>query len=124
MNSKNKTVLFPVKLLRPISNFLESEIVRLKKTKKSLEKSDTFQDESRQTQNSLEADVDEQVGHLHSEVKANFLQKQIVSMKRALARIRHGKYGICEVCHKMIDTDRLAVKPDATVCVNCEKDKD
>lgn len=117
-------VSFPQRLVKPIAKFLEEEIKRLAKTKGNLEKDDPFRDQERDKQNSVESDVDEQVGHLHTEVKANFIKKQIISMKRALARIRHGKYGICEVCHKMIDTDRLAVKPDATICVKCERDRE
>jgi len=33
-----------------------------------------------------------------------------------------GKYGICDKCGEMIDTDRLAVRPEATVCMTCEKE--
>lgn len=123
-DKKTKAVSFPSKLLKPIAHFLEEELTRLRKTKKSIEKDDPFKDEERDEDNSLESDVDEQLGHFHTEVKASFLNKQMVSVRRALSRIRRGKYGVCEVCHKMIDTDRLAIKPDATVCVKCEKDKE
>ena len=121
---KNKPVSFPQKFLSPIAKFLEDEIKRLSKTKKSIEKDDPFKEEDRGDNNSLESDVDEQVGHLHTEVKANFVSRQIVQMRKALSRLRKGKYGVCEVCHGMIDTDRLAIKPDATICVKCEREKE
>lgn len=124
MSKKNKKTTFPSILINPIKRFLEKEIVKLNKTKKSLEIGDPFSDMDRTSQNSLEEDVDEQVGHLHSEVKIKFLSRQIVQVRKALSRIKLGKFGVCEKCSKMIDTDRLAIKPDATICVKCEKDKE
>lgn len=124
MSKKNEKVSFPLALITPIKNFLEKEIDKLKKTKKSLEKGDPFLDTDRANQNSLEEDVDEQVGHLETEIKVKFLSRQIVQMRKALSRLKIGRFGVCEKCNKMIDTDRLAIKPDATICVKCEKDKE
>jgi len=124
MNNNKERLSFPAKLLKPIGRFLEEEIRKLTKTKKSVENDDPFLDIDRDKQNSVEAEVDEQVGRLHSEVKSKFINRQIVQMKRALSRVRKGNYGICETCHQMIDTDRLAIKPDATVCVKCERAKE
>jgi len=124
MTNKDNKVVFPAKFLVPIKSFLEKEIKKLKKTQDSLEEGDPFSDIDRASQNSLEEDVDEQVGHLHSEVKVKFLLRQIIQIRKALARIKVGKYGVCESCGKMIDTDRLAVKPDATICVECERNKE
>lgn len=124
MKNKKAYKLFPAKFLEPIGHFLEEEIRKLSRTKKSVESGDPFLDIDRDKQNSVEAEVDEQVGRLHSEVKSKFMNRQIVQMKRALSRVKKGNYGICEVCHKMIDTDRLAIKPDATICVKCERAKE
>ena len=30
-------------------------------------------------------------------------------------------YGICEDCGKAIETERLEVKPDATLCLTCQQ---
>ena len=38
----------------------------------------------------------------------------------ALRSIEKGKYGICERCGKDIDPERLEVRPDATLCINCQ----
>ncbi|MBU1089058.1 TraR/DksA C4-type zinc finger protein [Patescibacteria group bacterium] len=124
-NKKNRLdiVKFPVVLLSPIKKFLEKEIEKLRKRKDEMEKDDPFRDESRTSNNSLEEDLDEQLGHFESEVKVKFLLKQMIQFRKALSRLRIGKYGICEGCAKMIDTDRLAIKPEATFCIKCEKER-
>jgi RNA polymerase-binding transcription factor DksA len=127
MNSEEKptdSIKFPGKLLAPIKRFLESEIVRLKRREKDMKQSDPFMDGSRTTENSIEEDVDEQVGHFETVVKANFIKKQIIQVRKALTLLKIGKYGTCEKCGKMIDTDRLAIKPDTTVCIKCEKESE
>ena len=98
---KNNILSLPKKLLNPIKLFLEKEIVKMKRTEKTL-KGDNF-------------DV---------EVKAKFMKKQIVQLRKALTMIKMGKYGICESCGKMIDTDRLAVQPDSTICIKCERERE
>lgn len=114
----------PSRLLLPIKTFLESEIIKWKRTEKDIKKSDPFSDSNRLMQNSVEEDVDEQVGHFESEVKVSFVKKQLVQLRKALTMIKVGKYGICEKCGKMIDTDRLAVKPEVTICINCAVDRE
>ena len=41
-----------------------------------------------------------------------------------MSRIKIGKYGLCERCAKFIDTDRLMILPESTLCVVCEKLKE
>jgi RNA polymerase-binding transcription factor DksA len=127
MKNKNldKTkISFPQRLISPIKHFLESELLKSKRAKKNLKKEDPFSDEKRVLENSFEEDLDEQIGHFETEVKAKFLNKRIVQLRKALTRIKLGKYGLCESCTKMIDTDRLAINPSATTCVKCEKEKE
>jgi len=120
---KDKTKI-PAKFLTPIKNFLERELLKLKRTKNNLKKGDPFMDINRTSDNSLESDVDEQIGHFDTEVKVKFLSRQIIQLRKALTRIKIGKYGVCERCGKLIDTDRLAVNPEATTCVKCEKESE
>jgi DnaK suppressor protein len=103
---------------------LETELLKLKRTKKNLKESDPFTDENRTLENSVEEDLDEQIGHFDNEIKARFLNKRIVQLRKALTRIKIGKYGMCESCGRMIDTERLAINPEATTCVKCEKEKE
>jgi RNA polymerase-binding transcription factor DksA len=120
-DEKKTSVKIPMSLLTPIKNFLEGEIVKWKRTEKKIKKNDPFRDETRGLHNSDEEDVDEQIGHFEAEVKASFVKIKLVQLRKALTSIKIGKYGICESCGKMIDTDRLAANPDATVCIDCGK---
>ncbi|MFA7675892.1 MAG: TraR/DksA C4-type zinc finger protein [Candidatus Shapirobacteria bacterium] len=123
---KNKSAIlnFPRQLLSPIKLFLEKELVKSKRIKKQLKKNDPFLVGDRTNENSFEDDLDEQIGHFDNEIKTRFLSKQIVQFRKALTRMKIGKYGICEKCGKMIDTDRLAVKPEATDCIKCSKERE
>lgn len=112
------------RLLDSIKMFLESELLKLKRTQKDLKQSDPFSDGARVNENSLEEDLDEQINHFDNEVKVHFLAKRIVQLRKALTRMKLGKYGICEVCGKLIDTERLSINPEATTCVKCEKEKE
>lgn len=112
----------PGKLLEPIKRFLEVELVKLKKEEKKIKENDPFKDNYRTLRNSVEDDLDEQIGHFDSEIKVNFVKKRIVQLRKALTFMKVGKYGICEKCGKMIDTDRLAISPESTVCVRCAKE--
>lgn len=117
-------ISFPSRLTKGIEAFLHHKLIDLKKKEKSLKENDPFSDQQRTGNNSLEEDVDEQIGRFETEVKINFIKKQIVEVRKALTRLKIGKYGICEKCQKMIDTDRLAVEPDTTLCVNCAKERE
>lgn len=117
-------ISFPSRLTKRIEAFLHHKLIDLKKKEKSLKENDPFSDQQRTGNNSLEEDVDEQIGRFETEVKISFIKKQIVEVRKALTRLKIGKYGICEKCQKMIDTDRLAVEPDTTLCVNCAKERE
>ena len=117
-------IKFPANLLEPIGKFLRGEMDRLRKREKQMKEEDPFMDADRGSNNSLEEDVDEQLGHFDSEMKTRFVRRQILQFKKALTMMKLGKYGICEKCGKMIDTDRLAVNPETTVCVSCAKELD
>ncbi|MCW1948974.1 MAG: TraR/DksA C4-type zinc finger protein [Candidatus Shapirobacteria bacterium] len=121
---KIKSVKLSSRFLESVKRFLVDELLKMKRTKKDLEKSDPFTDENRTLENSEEEDLDEQIGHFDSEVKVRFLSKRIVQIRKALTRVKLGKYGICESCGKMIDTERLSINPEATNCVECQKEKE
>ncbi len=38
---------------------------------------------------------------------------------KALEKIEHKSYGICEVCHDKVEEDRLFIDPLVTVCLGC-----
>lgn len=111
----------PLNVLKPLVSYLKGEEKRLKVVKNSLKKEDPYKMKTRDEDNSLDADVAEQVDHERSFALRHELSKSIINIRKTMARIKIGKYGICESCGKMIDTDRLAIKPTAEYCISCEK---
>ena len=121
--SKNKSnpvrsvINFPAKLLTPIYSFLQDRLKSLEKRKKEIEEDDPFQDTNRLIDNaSPDADAAEQFGHARASALKEQLDRKIIQTRKALTRIKIGKYGICEDCGQMIDTDRLMIYPEATLC--------
>ena len=117
-------VTFPANIISPIKDFLSREELRLKKRKDSLDKEDPFEDTSRVTDNAAtDTDAIEQIGHERTQALKREVDRRLIQIRKALSRINIGKYGQCEKCGNMIDTDRLMIMPEATVCVDCEKKK-
>jgi RNA polymerase-binding protein DksA len=48
------------------------------------------------------------------------LYKKIEQIDEALERWQDGQYGLCEMCGLPIDPNRLAIRPQATTCVECQ----
>jgi DnaK suppressor protein len=48
------------------------------------------------------------------------LENKLEGLEAALRSIAKGKYGICERCGTQINPERLEVRPDATLCINCQ----
>lgn len=46
------------------------------------------------------------------------LEPSLQAVDRALAKIDNGTYGICEVCGKQIDQDRLKAMPSVATCAD------
>lgn len=46
--------------------------------------------------------------------------KLIAKIDQALARIKQGEYGYCEVCGAEIGIRRLEARPTATQCIDCK----
>lgn len=116
-----KVVRIPGRLLAPVGKFLQGRLKVLQKRKKVIEKEDPFKDTSRVMDNaSPDTDAAEQFGHARTSAIKEHLDKKIIQTKKALSRIKVGKYGICEDCGGIVDTDRLMVYPEATLCAKCQ----
>ena len=50
------------------------------------------------------------------------LERKLSDIDSALRSIDKGQYGTCERCGKQIETERLEVKPDATLCLSCQQE--
>lgn len=120
MEQQKQKIGFPSTVLAPLVRFLRGEEKKLKNSKKELKKEDPFVMGNRDEDNSVDADVAENVDHDRSYAMRRMVTRSIISIKKTLTRIKLGKYGICMSCGKMIDTDRLAITPTAEYCINCE----
>lgn len=122
---KDSITEFPRKLIAPIGDFLSDQLSRLEKRKNTVEEDDPFRDTRRLTDNaSPDNDAAEQFGHARISAIRSELDRKIIQTRKALSRVKVGKYGICENCGNMIDTDRLMIYPEATLCINCEKKRE
>jgi DnaK suppressor protein len=48
------------------------------------------------------------------------LEHKLEGVQLALRSIQKGTYGQCERCGKEINPERLEVRPDATLCIQCQ----
>ena len=55
---------------------------------------------------------------------AEFESKELVQVETALARIKQGRYGICDGCDQKIVVARLNALPYSTLCINCQRQAD
>jgi DnaK suppressor protein len=47
--------------------------------------------------------------------------RELASIEKALDRMRHGNYGLCEGCSTKIPIARLNALPYATLCIDCQR---
>ena len=119
-----KIIRFPAKVLSPVNTLLKNQLQKLKKTSKDVGDSDPFKDTNRATDNaSPDADAEEQFGHERTVAIKEQIDRKIIQTRRALSRIKMGKYGLCEKCGNLINTDRLMIYPETTFCIKCESNK-
>ncbi len=116
---KSKKFRFPAVVLEPVKTFLQEELEKLKKRREQIKKDDPFSNLDRDRDNAADIDADEQFGHARSEAVNKQISRRIVQIKKALARVKIGRYGICEKCGHFIDTKRLMIYPETTLCVDC-----
>ncbi len=117
-------IFFPAKVLEPIKKFLRLEEKKLEERKNVLEKEDPFFNRERIFDNAaVDTEAAEQFGHARIEAMKKEIDRRLIEIRKALTKIKIGRYGICENCGKMIDTERLMIKPEATLCIDCERKK-
>lgn len=117
-----QVITFPAKVLEPVRSFLAGEAKKLEKRRQELTKTDPFSDPRRVVDNAAsDTEAAEQTGHEQVSALKEQVNRRLIQVHKALTRIKIGKYGICEKCSKMIDTDRLMIMPEATLCAECAK---
>ncbi|MDO8488049.1 MAG: TraR/DksA C4-type zinc finger protein [bacterium] len=121
----SKSITYPPEVLKPVEEHLLQRLGGLLKRKKELTKADPFSDRTRLSDNgAIDADAAEQFGHMRANALRGMVDRTIIQTRKAMTRIKLGKYGVCERCGKFIDTDRLMILPETTLCIDCEKKKE
>lgn len=121
----NPVIAYPQAVLKPVKDYLVGKLFGLEKRRKELSSEDPFADKSRLLDNAaVDADAAERVGHMQISAVKQAVDKSIIQIRKALSMIKIGRYGVCERCGKMIDTDRLMIMPETTLCVDCGKKRE
>lgn len=124
-NKVRQVVTFPARVLEPIRAFLTKEKEKLLRRKETLGEEDPFADIRRVSDNAApDSDAAEQVGHERVSALQREVERKLIQIRKALTQIKLGRYGTCEKCGRMINTDRLMVMPETTICVECERKKE
>lgn len=117
--------MYPAAVLKPVQEYLSQKLFGLEKRQKELSNEDPYADKSRLLDNAAaDADAAERVGHMQVSAVKKAADRSMIQIRKALTRIKIGNYGMCENCGKMIDTDRLMIMPETTLCIDCEKKKE
>lgn len=115
-------VSFPSDVLEQIRVHLEEEKKKLVARMAELSAQDPFSDPDRTHDNAAsDTEATEESSHDRFAAMVEELKAKLADTDAALARIGEGTYGYCVSCGKMIDTDRLAILPTATLCLSCEQ---
>lgn len=120
-NSVDMVMGLPMRFVASIKNMLVTKEKDLVSRRRKLKKEDPFADSSRTMDNAaLDDEVSEQVGHERVQAIRSEMDNTLTRIRKALTRIKLGKYGVCASCGKRIDVNRLLINPTAEYCVPCE----
>ncbi len=115
---------FPADILSDIRKHLEEEKRQIGQRREELNNQDPFSNSDRLNDNAAsDAEASEESSHDRFAAMTEELTIKLADIDAALVRIAEGTYGFCSVCNQMIDTDRLAILPTATLCLAHEKEK-
>ena len=111
-------------MLEQLRVHLEEEKKKLVAQMSDLSAQDPFSDPDRANGNAAsDSEASEESSHDRFAAMIDELKAKLLAIDAALTRIGEGTYGYCSNCSQMIDTDRLAILPTATLCLSCERTK-
>jgi DnaK suppressor protein len=115
---------FPSDVLEQLRVHLEEEKKQTSQRIAELTKQDPFSDPDRANDNAAsDSEASEESSHDRFAAMVDELKTRLSEIDQAMVRIADGTYGFCTNCKQMIDTDRLAILPTATLCLTCEQAK-
>lgn len=119
MASLIKSIIVPPTLFRDLVIRLWKRSKELKKEEEMVKSADPFMSDER-ADTSEGADVTSgDVEKTIQEARLDLIQSARLEIRKALAKVRIGTYGGCEICKKPIDLARLKAFPQATMCFEC-----
>lgn len=111
-------------MLDTIRKALEEEKARVVSQIAELSAQDPFADHDRVNDNAAsDREASEESNHDRYTAMVDEVKARLRALDDALVRVGNRSYGYCVHCGAMIDTDRLAILPTATLCLDCEKKK-
>ncbi len=115
---------YPKNVLDEIRVQLEKEKSNHLKRIHTLLEQDPFSDPDRANDNAAsDTEATEESNHDRFSALIEELRTNTADIEASLLRISDGTYGFCTNCAVMIDTDRLAILPTATLCLSCQQKK-
>jgi RNA polymerase-binding transcription factor DksA len=117
----NMNTSLPADLLKHLKNKLINKENELKRQDKLLKEEDPYMQPGRAEENAeiMDEAILEDSRRELTDASRGTIASILVQVRKALAYIKMGKYGICEVCGKAIDKARLKIYPEATKCTDC-----
>jgi len=104
---------------------LRREEQKLSEQQQRLTQEDPFFEPGRTELNAeLVSEAEEEIGHRRFAAVREAVVGRAAQVRRALLRMKKGKYGTCESCGQPIDPARLRADPSATLCLGCQEKKE
>lgn len=110
---------YPQNILKPIKDWLLEREQKLTIQRKNIDGESGTSDDNVSSDAAVDTGAWRRFGQARMEAVTSEMDKMLIRVRKALTKIKVGKYGLCEDCGKMIDTDRLAVDPTSPWCVSC-----
>lgn len=115
---------FPLNILQPLKIQLKLMESKLKKRRRELDAEDPFSDSDRVINNAaVDTDAAEESGHDRVAALKLEVDKTLINIRKTMTKIKLGRFGLCENCGQLIDTDRLAIDPTVSLCIRCAAKK-
>ena len=104
------------------TNLLKKELLNKKEILVGLQnqnKKVSSEDETLVSDAADRSDVEE--SWFNKERMSQHWKTELLHIESALRRMEVGAFGICEECDEEIPVKRLRVRPDATLCLDCQE---
>ena len=107
---------------REIEYFKETLLSRKEQIEKNISGVEKEMDELRELELNDEGDyASVSNDNMVENAIGNQQELELFEIDLALARIKEGTYGICEMCEECVGVHRLKVKPHAKYCIDCRE---